>query len=70
MLFRSDLLRADKVQNAKDFILHHRETHPRRVELARYFRTWHRRLGIAPADFARWFESLQATPSPAALPAW
>lgn len=66
----NDMLRADKVQNAKDFLLHHRETHPRRAALTGYFRTWHRRLGVAPEDFARWFEGLQATPPPAPLPPW
>lgn len=66
----NDMLRADKVQNAKDFLLHHRETHPRREALARYFHTWHRRLGVTEGDFAQWFARLQATPTPAAMPAW
>lgn len=66
----NDMLRADKIQNAKDFVLHHRETHPRRDALSRYFRTWHARLGVTEADFARYFVRLQATARPTPLPAW
>ncbi|MEZ4409666.1 MAG: hypothetical protein R3A52_24820 [Polyangiales bacterium] len=54
-----DMLRADKAQNAKDFILYHRATHPRREALERYFHLWHERLGITREVFARWFEGLQ-----------
>jgi hypothetical protein len=45
----NDMLRADKVQNWKDFSLHHRETHARSAELERYFRLWHARLGLTEA---------------------
>lgn len=34
------MLYADKVQNNKDFRLYHLETHPRSVELERYFFNW------------------------------
>lgn len=66
----NDMLRADKVQNAKDFLLHHRATHPRREALTRYFHHWLQRLGVSEEAFARWFLRLQATPSPTPRPAW
>lgn len=47
----NDMLVADKVQNRKDFLLHHAETHPRRRELDRYFRLWLERLGVSEARF-------------------
>ena len=40
------MLVADKVQNYKDFILHHQATHPRSVELETYFLRWLERLGV------------------------
>jgi hypothetical protein len=43
----NDMLRADKVQNWKDFVLHHRATHGRGAELETYFRRWHERLGLS-----------------------
>lgn len=59
----ADMLRADKVQNYKDFLLHHRETHPRREALERYFRLWLERLGISRETFATLFERLQVGPT-------
>jgi hypothetical protein len=40
------MLIADKVQNYKDFLLYHKDTHPRREALDQYFRNWHERLNI------------------------
>jgi hypothetical protein len=40
------MLVADKIQNYKDFIAHHRATHPRGDALERYFRLWLERLGV------------------------
>ena len=64
----NEMLVADKLQNWKDFVLHHRGTHPRSAALDRYFAAWHERLGIS-AERARWFEALQIVPSPIPLSA-
>jgi hypothetical protein len=56
----SDMLRADKVQNYKDFLRYHRHTHPRAEILDRYFRTWLERLDITPARFAALCDALDA----------
>jgi hypothetical protein len=53
------MLKADKIQNYKDFLLYHRETHPRRAELESYFRSWLARLDISDEEFAGWLERLQ-----------
>lgn len=54
----ADMLRADKVQNYKDFLLYHAQTHPRRAVLDRYFRLWLERLGVEPERFEAWRAAL------------
>lgn len=46
------MLIADKVQNRKDFEIHHAATHPNRAVLARYFRNGLRRLGVPEPRYA------------------
>jgi hypothetical protein len=65
----ADMLRADKVQNYKDFLLHHRDTHPRREALDRYFRLWLERLGVTGEAFSRFFAALQPGPDKVPCPA-
>ena len=45
------MLVADKVQNRRDFELHHEATHARSAELALYFRRWLERLGVSEARY-------------------
>ncbi len=60
----NEMLVADKVQNRKDFVLHHRGRHARSEALDLYFRRWLERLGVSEARFAELFEQLQVTASP------
>ncbi len=53
-----DMLRADKVQNYKDFLAHHAKAHPRREALDRYFRQWLARLEISDSAFERYVDAL------------
>jgi hypothetical protein len=53
----NEMLVADKIQNYKDFILYHKGTHPRSIELDEYFNNWLKKLGVE--NFEWWFEELQ-----------
>ena len=46
------MLIADKVQNYKDFLIHHSATHPRALILDGYFNSWFKILGINYADYS------------------
>lgn len=49
----NEMLVADKIQNYKDFLLYHKDTHPRAKELDTYFNNWLKRLGIENFDYYR-----------------
>lgn len=44
------MLIADKIQNNKDFMLHHYGTHERSNHLAQYFLNWFRILGVSQGE--------------------
>lgn len=52
------MLIADKVQNRKDFERYHLWTHPKSMELDRYFRNWLRALDISEARYLELKEGL------------
>jgi hypothetical protein len=62
------MLIGDKVQNYKDFLLHHSQTHPRRRELDRYFRLWLERLKVPTDRFEAFFQRLQTSSAPLPMP--
>lgn len=53
----NQMLIGDKVQNYKDFILYHKDTHPRSNALDAYFKDWLNRLGVECFDL--WMKELQ-----------
>ena len=55
----NNMLRADKIQNYKDFIIYHSETHSRSNILDDYFNNWLDRLQITDTEFSKWFTQLQ-----------
>jgi hypothetical protein len=63
----NQMLAADKIQNRKDFVIHHRGSHPRTAELDRYFTLWLQKLGITDQEFADHFTALQLSPTPIQL---
>lgn len=54
------MLIADKVQNRKDFMLHHYGTHPKSAELDRYFRNWLRALKVTEQEYDRLVKATHA----------
>lgn len=56
----NDMLRADKVQNYKDFLIYHQKTHARSDILNQYFQNWLTKLKISQSDFQFLFEQLKS----------
>lgn len=54
----NDMLRADKIQNRKDFELFHMDKHERTKELAHYFDNWMCRLDISEEYYRKIKEEL------------
>lgn len=55
----NQMLIADKVQNYKDFLLYHKATHPRAVELNTYFNLWLTSLTVSHEDFDNFCKELE-----------
>jgi hypothetical protein len=49
---------ADKVQNRKDFLAYHRDTHPNRDILDAYFKRWLERLGVTEKMYNNMCEAI------------
>jgi hypothetical protein len=47
----NDMLKADKIQNRKDFELYHKGKHPRTKELEQYFSEWLAVLGVSEEQY-------------------
>jgi hypothetical protein len=56
----NNMLKADKVQNYKDFIIYHQITHLKNKELDQYFRNWLSRLNITINEFDYLFQWLRS----------
>lgn len=57
----NDMLIADKIQNYKDFLLYHKNSHPRAKDLDKYFNNWLDKLDCRESfywfvDFSRQFK--------------
>lgn len=57
------MLIADKVQNRKDFLTHHKGTHPRSAELELYFGHWLLALDVDEAEFNKLCAAIDAAKS-------
>jgi hypothetical protein len=54
----NEMLVADKVQNRKDFIRYHKDSHARSLELDFYFKYWLNALGISESRYEQLSEGL------------
>lgn len=57
-----DMLIADKVQNYKDFVAHHKGKHHRSIQLDHYFKVWLRELGVD--NFDQWVDDINSLTNP------
>lgn len=46
------MLKADKIQNRKDFLRYHYGTHERSEDLGQYFKNWLKALGVSEDEYA------------------
>lgn len=54
----NDMLVADKIQNYKDFLIYHKDTHLRSKELDEYFNNWLYRLAVDKNEFDQLYMEL------------